>query len=407
MAGKLHRLTAKEVLAAKEPGRYADGGNLYLQVSPTGARSWLFMYRLAGRQREMGLGSAAAHAVSLQEARNRAAAARKQVEAKIDPLDARRAAEAAAKAHSITFGAFADEYVSSHKPGWRNEKHAAQWEMTLGEAYCASIRGRPIGSIGVDDVLGILSPIWQKVPETARRVRMRIERVLDAANVKGLRSGDNPARWRGHLDHLLPKHPRSSKGHHGALAFQKMPQFMASLGQLNSISARALEFLVLTSTRTGEAIGATWNEINFKDKIWTIPAERMKAGREHRIPLSTAAIKVLEAVKGKDALWVFPGLMPDKPLSNMAMLMLLKGMGYDETVHGFRSTFTDWASECTSFPSEVIKMAKAHAIEDKTEAAYRRGDLFEKRRKLMEAWGSFVTTQQSGTVVQIKNGNAS
>ncbi len=327
MAGKLHRLTVREVKVFHEPGRYADGGNLYLQVSPSGARSWLFIYRYGGRQREMGLGSAAAGAVTLQDARNRAAEARKRVEAGIDPLEARKAAESAAKAASITFGAFADDYVKTQRPGWKNDKHAAQWGMTLGDTYCAAIRGKPIADIGVTEVLTVVEPIWQKVPETARRLRMRIERVLDAAKVKGLRSGGNPARWRGHLDHLLPKHLKTSRGHHAAIPIDEMPSFMDRLRKLSSTSASALEFSILTAARTSEVALAKWDEVNLSDKVWVIPKDRMKAGREHRVPLSDGAMAVLERVKGKDATWMFPGQLPDRPLSNMAMLMLLKGMG--------------------------------------------------------------------------------
>jgi integrase len=401
VAKVLHRLTAVGIRSLTKPGRYSDGSNLYLNVTASGSKSWVFIYRFGSHQREMGLGSAATGAVTLAEARDKAAEYRKLLHAKIDPLDADRASKNSERGKTITFGSFADEYVKTQRPGWKNEKHAAQWEMTLGYAYCKGIRSKAIANIDVDDVLAVLKPIWQHVPETARRVRMRIERVLDAAKVRGLRTGDNPARWRGHLDHLLPKHAKSSKSHHAALPFEKLPEFMIRLGALNSVSAHALEFVILTVARTNEVLGATWQEFDLKNQVWNIPAERMKAGRDHRVPLSMAAMTVIEAMKGNDDRWVFPGLQSGQPLSNMALLMLLRGMGQSETVHGFRSTFTDWASECTDYPGEVVKMVKAHAIEDKTEAAYRRRDLFEKRRKLMEAWAEYANSARSKNDVTV------
>ena len=402
MAGKSNRLTVRQVQAIAKAGRYADGGNLYLQVTPSGAKSWLFIYRFAGRQREMGLGSAGRGAVPLANARDRAADAKRMLRAGVDPLKQKKAAQAAGAAESFTFGSFADEYVKTMKPGWKNGKHAEQWAMTLGPAYCKDIRGKHIGSVEVGDVLAVLQPVWMSVPETARRLRMRLERVLDAAKAKGLRSGENPARWRGHLDQLLPKQP-TSKVHHAAIPYMEVPLFISELRKLGSVSALALEFAVLTAARTNEVINARWEEIDIKKGVWTIPKERMKAGREHRVPLSEAAVSIVNQLKDRNSAWVFPGLIHDKPLSNMAMLMLLKGMGREETVHGFRSAFTDWASEMTDFPGEVISMAKAHAIQSKTEAAYRRGDLFEKRRKLMDAWATHCAPRPSAVVLHLKN----
>lgn len=395
MAGHLHRLTARTVQGALSPGRYADGGNLYLMVSPSGARSWLFIYRAGGRQREMGLGSATSGAVSLADARQRAAQARKLLSEGRDPLEVRKDAERSVLALGTTFGSFADDYVETHRSGWKSEEHAGQWAMTLGERYCAALRTRPIAQINIDDVLGVLQPIWLSVPETARRIRMRIEKILDAAKVKGLRSGDNPARWRGNLDHLLPRQPKSGKRHHAAVPFAEVPGVLARLRELSSVSARALEFAVLTAARTNEVLAATWGEFDLQTKTWTVPANRMKAGREHRVPLSDAALSILKQQQDLSDTLVFPGLYPDQPLSDMALLMCLRGLNRNETVHGFRSSFRDWAAEKTDFPSEVVEMALAHRVANATEAAYRRGDLFEKRRKLMQAWEAYCYSPQS------------
>lgn len=403
MASKINRLTARMVTLAK-PGLHADGGNLYLRVSPTGARSWVFIYRVAGKQRELGLGSAGPVGVGLADARAKAAEARQTLQGGTDPLEGRRATEAARKAAATTFGSFADKYVADHRTGWSNPKHIAQWEMTLGDSYCKGIRSKAVGDIGIDEVLEVLKPVWQKRPETARRIRMRLERVLDAAKVMGLRSGENPARWRGNLDHLLPVHAKATKTHHAALPYAEVPTFMRALGERPAMAALALRFLILTASRTSEVLEADWNEIDMDAKVWTIPAERMKARRIHRIPLSDAALEVLKEAKGKDPRLVFPGQKPGRPLSNMAMLTLLKRMklGDATTAHGFRSSFRDWAAECTSYPGEVAEMALAHVVENATEAAYRRGDLFEKRKELMQAWADHLlkTAPKAKTVVE-------
>jgi integrase len=275
------------------------------------------------------------------------------------------------------------------RPSWRNGKHAAQWEMTLRD-YAAPLRRLPPDKITTDDVLSVLKPIWSDKPETASRLRGRIERVLDAAKAQGLRSGENPARWRGHLDQLLPKRQRLTRGHHAAMDFADVPAFLGELRAREGTAARALEFAILTVARSGEVLGARWGECDLDRAIWTTPAPRMKAGREHRVPLSRHALKIVKAMHdGRDGGFVFPGQSPGKQLSVMALEMVLRRMKIENaTVHGFRSAFRDWAAECTHFPNEVCEAALAHVIENKAEAAYRRGDLFDKRRKLMEVWAT-------------------
>ncbi|MCB1431834.1 MAG: tyrosine-type recombinase/integrase [Alphaproteobacteria bacterium] len=397
MTGRLNRLTARAVATLTAPKRHADGGGLYLKIRPNGSRSWVFMYeRLTDgkrKQTEIGLGRVGNDkdgGLSLASAREKAGLHRRVLADGLDPLSEMRAAEVQRKAADTTFGSFADDYVTSHRPQWSNRKHADQWEMTLSDAYCREIRSRPIGAVDTGMVLKVLEPVWQEKPETARRIRMRLERVLDAAKVRGLRSGDNPARWRGHLDHLLPKHGKATKSHHAAMPFDEVPAFMAELAGKDATAARALRFLILTATRTGETLNARWEEIDTANRVWIIPAERMKARRPHRVPLSATAIAILEEARGEDPNFVFPALGGGRALSNMALLMLLRRMDRDAvTVHGFRSSFRDWAAERTSFPREVAEMALAHAVSDQTEAAYRRGDLFDKRRELMEAWAGY------------------
>lgn len=402
MARAIHRLTALQVSRLKEPGRYADGGCLFLQVTPSGSRNWTFRYQLEGKAREMGLGPVAS--VTLAEARERAADARKLLAEERDPLEERRASKTAQKAAATTFGGFADEYVVSQRAGWVNDKHAAQWETTLGDAYCRSIRQLPIAEIGVDEVLSVLSPHWQRVPETARRLRMRLEKVLDAAKARGLRQGENPARWKGHLDHLLPRQGKQIH-HFPAMDFRLLPAFMAELKSRNAPAALALRFLILTAMRTGVTRGAKWEEIDFAAKVWTAPAWRMKIKtKDHRVPLSDAAIGVLEQAKGLHPSYIFPRPDGEEPLSDGAMKNLMERMGHppgSASPHGFRSSFTDWAAEKTSFPREVVEMALAHTIENEVEAAYRRGDLFEKRRKLMDAWGAYAT-RVPGKIVKLR-----
>ena len=381
-------LTARQVETIKAPGRHADGGNLYLNVTTSGARSWVFMYTRSGRQREMGLGPA--RDVSLAEARDIALQHRRTIRSGFDPLEIRKA-----QVDKPSFGTFAENHIAAMEAGWRNPKHRAQWRSTL-KTHAAGLRDLPVDRIETADVLACLTPIWSKKPETAARVRGRIEAVLDAAKAKGFRSGDNPAAWRGHLDNLLPKRSSLSRGHHAAMPINDMPAFIAELRQAKGVSPRALEFTILTAARSGEVLGARWPEIDIERKLWTVPAARMKGGREHRVPLSDPAKAILEELAAtRNGEFVFPGSKRDTALSNMSLAMTLRRLGRGEvTAHGFRSTFRDWASERTSTPHEVCEMALAHAVADKTEAAYRRGDLFQKRRALMDAWACFLDPQE-------------
>lgn len=390
----LNRLSARSVDTIAKAGKHADGGGLYLVVEASGKRRWVLLYTHHGRRREMGLGVAGRGGVSLAVARDLAAQARASLALGADPIEARRKAEREAK-RIPTFGEFADAFVEEMRPGWRNAKHAAQWRMTLAK-YGKPLRSLPVDTITTADVERVLKPLWSRVPETASRLRGRIEAVLDAASARGLRSGENPARWRGNLKGLLPARQRLTRGHHRAIPWADVPAFMADLRQREGMAALLLEFIVLTAARTGEALGATWREIDLDARVWTVPATRMKAGRAHRVPLSDAALAVLATVRqarehdGADAL-VFPGRKRGGPLSNMAAGMLLRRMGRTESVHGFRSTFRDWGSEATGFSSEVLEMALAHVVAGKVERAYRRGDLLEKRRDLMDKWSNFLS----------------
>lgn len=390
-------LTAIEVKNAKS-GRYADGGGLQLLVKDTGARSWVFRYMLKGKSRDIGLGAAGADAISLADARDLASALRLKVRAGIDPLEERqqKAAEALAAAQAaqiagITFKAVAEAYIGANEASWRNDKHRQQWRNTLA-TYVYPVMGElPVAEIGTAHVLQILEPIWKDKPETASRVRGRIETILDAAKARGYRQGENPARWRGHIAQILPARSRLTRGHHKAMAYDAIPAFMTALRAREAMAALALEFAILTATRTSEVLGATWAELDLDKAIWTIPASRMKAGKEHRIPLSPRAVEILEAVKPLSKEWLFPADKGGK-LSTMAMSMLLRRMKLDCTVHGFRSGFRDWAAECTGYAHEVCEMALAHVIGNKSEAAYRRGDLFDKRRRLMADWATYCST---------------
>lgn len=381
------KLTVRQVETLTEPGRHAAGDNLYLNIAKGGSKSWVLFYRSPmGKRREMGLGSAAK--ISLAEARKRALDANRLLVEGTDPLEAERA-KRAANTVAVTFGQFADEYLALHLPKFRNEKHKAQWQMTL-TVYCKPMRSLAINAVDTEAVLKVLKPIWQAKAETASRIRGRIENILDAAKAQGLRDGENPARWKGHLKAVLPARQRLTRGHHAAMAYDDLPAFMSELRAKQSLSALALELCILTATRSGETLEAQWTEFDLAKGIWTIPAKRMKAGHEHRIPLTVRVIEIvkhLEAGKREGNPYVFQGNGIAKPLSSMAMAMQLRRMNRDTiTVHGFRSTFRDWASEQTSFPHETCEHALAHRISDKAEAAYRRGDQFEKRRALMSAW---------------------
>ena len=387
MARAVNRLGARSVATLKAPGRHADGGGLYLQVDHSGAKRWVFVFQWQKKRKEMGLGGI--RLVTLAEAREMAFAARKLVSRGINPIVERRTSGEEA----TTFGDVADSVMASLASGWRNEKHKDQWTTSL-TTYAAPLRAKAVNSITTEDVLDVLKPLWTRIPETASRTRGRIERVLDAARAKGLRVGDNPARWKGHLSLLLPKRQKLTRGHHPAMPFNNLAAFMLDLRGRPATSARALEFAILTAARTGEVLGATWSEIDLNQKVWTIPAGRMKAGVEHRVVLSEPAASILADLKAQavvlglgSADLVFLGGKEGKPLSNMAMDMLLRRMGStDATVHGFRSSFRDWAGETTEFPREVVEAALAHTIGNEVERAYRRGDALERRRPLMEDW---------------------
>jgi integrase len=403
MARTVGKLTALKVARRLPPGMYADVAGLYLQVTGEGAKSWIFRFSLRGKAREMGLGSIAA--LSLSDARIKAAECRRLRQDGIDPIDARNALRVQAAleaAKTLTFKQAAASYIAAHRAGWKNAKHAAQWENTLASYAEPVIGALSVQAIDTTLVLKTLEPIWKVKPETASRVRGRIEAILDWAKVRGLRQGENPARWRGHLDHLLPAKMKVRRvKHHAALPYADMPAFMAALRAQDGIAARALEFTALTAARTGDTIGAIWDEVSLSEKVWRVPAERMKAGKEHRVPLSGRALAIVgEAQRGRlsETRYVFPGGKAGKPLSNMAMTEVLRRMKRsDITVHGFRSTFRDWAAERTNFPHEVVEMALAHAVADKVEAAYRRGDLFEKRRRLMAEWAAYCIAPPAST----------
>lgn len=390
----IQKLSAITVQKKSKPGKYADGGGLYLQIGPTGNKAWLYRFMLAGTSREMGLG--ALNTVSLAEAREEANQCRKLVRSGVDPIEARRAGklQGLIEASRVTsFRECSEKFIEAHKAGWKNAKHAAQWTSTL-ETYCMSVVGAlPVSSIDTGHILQILEldNFWQDKTETASRLRGRIERILDWATVRAYRDGPNPARWRGHLDKTLPARTKVQQvTHHAALHYSELPAFYKVVdGDL--AAGRALKFIILTVTRTNEALKAKWSEFDIPNKVWTIPAERMKAGREHKVPLTDAVLAILE-VQHTNKLndFVFAGAKAKMPLSNMTCLALLRRMERsDITVHGFRSTFRDWASEQTNFSREVSEMAMAHAIGDKVEAAYRRGDLLEKRRNLLAQWADY------------------
>ncbi|HEY1244597.1 MAG TPA: integrase arm-type DNA-binding domain-containing protein [Hyphomicrobiaceae bacterium] len=382
-------------LAQLPAGMHGDGAGLYLQVTATG-RSWIFRYQLDGRRREMGLGSL--DNVGLAAARQAAQDARSVLAGGQDPIEARKASRAAqrsAEAQAVTFEEAAEAYIAANEAAWRNPKHRAQWRATL-KAYAFPVLGKlAVGAIDTGLVLKVLEPIWQKKPETASRVRGRIETVLAAATARGQRTGPNPAQWRNHLDQLLPARSKVRRvRHQPALPYPQVPALMKQLAGLNrqSVSVSALRFCILTAARTGEVIGMQWPEVDRKARLWTVPGERMKAGREHRVPLSPAAAAIVERMaKVRVSAYVFPGWREKQPLSDMAMLECLRGLRPGFTVHGFRSSFRDWAAERTSFPNIVAEAALAHVVADKTEAAYRRGELLDKRRKLMDAWARFCT----------------
>ena len=381
------RLSARRVETAG-PGKHNDGHGLMLLVKESGARSWVLRCQVNGRRRDVGLGSWPD--VTLAVARDKAIETRRLMRQGGDPVAAKR------RALTTCFRDAAAALIVSKRDGWRNAKHAAQWSTTLETYAYPKLGNMDVRAVTVDDVLAVLKPIWSEKPETASRVRQRIEAVLDFASAKGLRDGDNPARWRGHLDHLLP---RSSKvkavEHHAAVEWREIGAFMKALSTRQGTAARALAFTILTAARSGEVRGMRWAEVDIAAGIWTVPAARMKAAKEHRVPLSTQAITLLgeQAEAGE---LVFPGERAGRPLSDMSLTAVLRRMGRSETVHGFRSTFRDWAGEMSSFPREVVEAALAHRLKDKAEAAYARGDLFAKRRALMEEWARVATGNTEG-----------
>ncbi|MCO6049361.1 integrase arm-type DNA-binding domain-containing protein [Mesorhizobium sp. RP14(2022)] len=419
MVRALNKLTDAACRAASSAGLLSDGGGLYLSVKVSGSKSWSFVWRDGSRRREMGLGSYPA--VRLSRARGLAGEIRTAVAEGRDPIAERKQEE------ELTFGECSTRFLSMMEGQWRNDKHRAQWRMTL-EVYAAKIANRKISEVTTADVLSVLTPIWGAKPETASRLRGRIERVLDFAKAQGWRSGENPALWRGHLKNVLPARQRLSRGHHAAMPYGELPLFMKELRTHEALAARALEFLILTAARSGEVLGAKWEEIDFDAALWIVPAYRMKAGREHRVPLPAKAVRILADLhEVRSSSFVFPGqrigrrradekrgqgraetnrlvarrstsARPgdsiigavsdcDRPLSSMSMEMLLRRMKKNHcTVHGFRSSFRDWVGDETHFPRDVAEQALAHAVGDATERAYRRADALEKRRQLMQEW---------------------
>jgi integrase len=394
MKNGIGKLTALFVERCKTPGLYNDGGGLYLQVTSPTAKSWVYRYQ--GRYK--GLGSVLA--VSLAQARAAAHECRQQRQQGVDPIDATRAlrAQRRLEAHkAITFKECAAAYINAHGAEWKNSVHREQWISTLAQVE-RSLGILPVQMIDTPAVHKALKPIWQATPTTASRLRGRIESVLDYARVSGYRDGENPARWRGHLDKLFAK--VSNKAHHAAMPYADIPAFLAKLRERDGITARALELCILTALRTGEVTDAKWCEIDLANATWTIPAERMKAGAEHRVPLSRAALELLNGVARKGE-YVFPGVV-GKPIRRNALAKLSIMAATGVTIHGFRSAFRDWAADCTSAPNEVCEAALAHTIKNKAEAAYRRSDLFEKRRELMNAWARFCADAGDADVVPLR-----
>ena len=409
MAREINRLSPRGVAVETKQGMHADGGGLYLQVSRYNTKSWIFRFTLNGKSRDMGLGPI--HTVPLGEARDEAQQCRKLLREGVDAIEARKARRAGLRlenAKQRTFQECAEDHINSHSAAWRNIKHGNQWRRTLETYAYPTLGDLPVQSVDVGLVMQVLEPIWTKKPETAGRVRGRIEVILDGAKARGYRDGENPARWRGHLDKLLPARAKVRKvKHHTALPYDEIGAFMADLRERDGTGPRALEFLILTAARTGEVIGAKWAEVDLNKKEWTVPAERTKADKEHRVPLPDTAMKLLKAMREASVSdYVFPGRKNDRPLSSSTFVQLLIRMGRsDLTIHGFRSTFRDWAAERTNCSSEAAEMALAHAVSDKVEAAYRRGDLFDKRRRFMQDWGDFcdrIPAKMGGEVVNLR-----
>ncbi len=423
-------LTALQINSKNlKPGLHPDGNGLYLRVQVKGAKSWIYRFQLNGRRRKMGIGTLFER--PLIEARAEAARLGAMVRSGVDPIEARKQEvaqrfESAAKAAAgaVTFSQVAKEYIAAHRAGWRNAKHGDQWANTLRDYAEPVIGSKPVADVSTEDVLHILQPIWSTKTETASRVRSRIELVLSYAKAKKMRQGENPAVWRGHLDALLPKPTKVKKvQHHPALPYARMPEFMKALREVDGFGARALELAILTAARSGEVRFATWSEFDLGEeaRVWVVPANRMKGERVHRVPLSAAVVKLLENLpRFENVKYLFPGERDKKPLSDMTLTAVIQRMNEDGdkpewiepsteravVPHGFRSSFRDWAAEKTTFPHEMAEMALAHAVGDKVEAAYRRDDMFEKRREMMEDWSAWCAPKKSGKVVPIKKGRA-
>ena len=399
---KTKGLTQIGVQRLKESGLHSDGLGLYIFVKPTGAKSWVLRYMLNGRARAMGLGGYPE--VTLAAAREKAASYRTIIKSGTDPLDGKHESKAKAQAEAakrITFSKAAHEYIESHKSGWKNAKHIEQWRTSIKDYAEGIIGSLDVSLIEVAHILRIMQKddLWTTKTETATRLRGRLEKIIDWATVRGFRKGENPARWKGNLESLLPSPKKVQKRtHFAAMPFKQMADFMPKLQAMGGTAARAVEFLILTATRSGEVRGARWEEINLEEKIWTIPAERMKMGKEHRVPLTDAALRVLEQMIPQESGLIFQGREKDgepQPFSDMTLGKVLRRMEYKtETIHGFRSSFRDWGAELTDYPSEVLEMALAHKVSNSVERAYRRGDLFDKRKALMTDWAKFCGVEK-------------
>ena len=398
MVRAVNKLTSAQVKAIKERGRHADGGGLYLVVAKGGSKQWAFLFRQGGRRLEMGLGGAAT--VSLAKARGKAREARAAIDAGRNPVETRNALK-----QIPTFGELADAVADTKAKGFRSAKSRAIWDRVF-NTYAADLRPLRIDQVDATAVLRVLEPIWVEKAETGTKTRRCIEAVLDAAKAKGLRTGDNPAAWKGQLAYVLTKRPKLARGHLRAMPHADVPAFLTRIRESDAMTARALEFLILTAARSAEVVGARWGEIDKAKKVWTVPATRMKAGREHRVPLSARAMAVLDRVSEGSNMepdsYIFPGprkrgSLEERSLSTNAFRAFLLRLEIDVTTHGFRSSFRDWAGEISTFPREVAEAALAHIVGDETERAYRRGDALEKRRKLMEGWAAFVTHDETGS----------
>ena len=409
MSRTLNRLTTLKVSRMKRPGMYADGGGLYLRVAEGGSKQWIYRYVTNGRCRDMGIGPC--HVLTLAEARERARTASKLRLDNIDPIAYKRQQRSAAivaAAKAMSFRQCAEGFIKDNEAEWTHPKHRQAWETTLTKYVYPKLGELPVAVIDTPLVLDVIKPLWARIPETASRVRGRIEAILGWATVHHYRTGDNPARWQNHLEQVLPARTKVAKiEHHAALPYAQAAEFMGKLRQDTSVMARCLEFITLTAARLGEAVNATWKEIDLEARTWTIPADRMKAGREHKVPLSAAAIALLRDMAAiRHSNYVFPGYKHGRPLGHNGLWTVAKrAAGADVTVHGLRSTFRDWAAEQTSYPNHVVEMALAHAIPNAVEAAYRRGDLFEKRARLMQQWADYCANPQAGgKVVALRAG---